>query len=157
MQQNNQNRPCKVELEFPKIVFFSNVCLLGEEVVCKKISKTNGYQSWPMEKKTSFFIIFLIICLLGKDFVCNKMTLLFYDGASDFFCWDCCFTTMPAIFFWEIAILRRCQANFFYFFTKNTNSPTGNSIGGQIYRLVIRSSRPIFWFFYKKHKFLDWE
>ena len=73
-----------------KFVFFFGLffkCMLARKGFCmQKNKQKNGYQSWPMEKKTSFFIIFLIICLLGKDFVCNKMTLLFYDGASDFFC-----------------------------------------------------------------------
>ena len=86
-----------------KFVFFFGLffkCMLARKGFCMQ---TNKQKKWiPVVangEKTSFFIIFLIICLLGKDFVCNKMTLLFYDGASDFFCWDCCFTTMPAIFF----------------------------------------------------------
>ena len=62
-----------------------------------------------------FFDHFLNICLLGADLVCNKMTLLFYDGASDFFCWDCCFTTMPAFLGGRLQFYDGARPTFFIF------------------------------------------
>ena len=122
----------------------------------QKISKTNGFQWCLIEKKKSFFINFFNLCLLGADLVCNKMTLPFYDGASDIFLRYFNITMVPAIFFWEISILRWCQANFFDCLTKNTIAPTGMRHGTPIYRLINRSSRSFFWFFYVKHKNPHW-
>ena len=63
--------------------------------------------------------------------------LLFYDDASDFVLRDCSFTTVPGQLFYvfdmkhtslhcklaRIAVLRRCQANFFLFFYVKHKSP----------------------------------
>ena len=89
--------------------------------------------------KNVFFINLLNLSMLGKDFVCNKMTLLFYDGASDFFCRDCCFTTMPAIFwgdccfttvpafcfFWELLFYDGASPFFSFFDAKQRISLLG--------------------------------
>ena len=69
-----------------------------------------------------YFYHFFNLCLLGKDFVCNKMTLLFYDGASDFLL-GLLFYDDASDLLGEIAVLRRCQANCFIFGRETQISP----------------------------------